>query len=170
MNLPLACWLDAVGRPRAWPPGHRSGRRWVLLTKHLAGSAGELRRREWSARPFLASLRPPVRDGVFDPARPAARPRPLRAPRPPPAEPWLSCAVRVEGVRPAFAPRARWVLETLAEALGREPAWTDGQADLVYAPERPADGVWIPADDAAQAFFEGAGALPRRRASTARPA
>jgi hypothetical protein len=42
----------------------------VLLTKHLAGSAGELRRREWSARPFLASLRPPVRDGVFDPRDP----------------------------------------------------------------------------------------------------
>jgi predicted ATP-grasp superfamily ATP-dependent carboligase len=70
VNLPLACWLDAVGRPRTWPPGHRSGRRWVLLTKHLVGSAGEIRRREWSPGPFLASLRPPVRDGVFDPRDP----------------------------------------------------------------------------------------------------
>ena len=66
VNLPLACWLDAVGRARTWPPGHRSGRRWVLLTKHLVGSAREIRRDEWSARPFLSSLRPPVRDGVFD--------------------------------------------------------------------------------------------------------
>ncbi len=66
VNLPLACWLDAVGRPRTWPAGHRSGRRWVLLTKHLVGSVGEIRRDEWTARPFLGSLRPPVRDGVFD--------------------------------------------------------------------------------------------------------
>ena len=68
--------------------------------------------------------------------------------------------LRAEGLRPAFAPRARWVLETLAEALGREPAWSDGQADLVYAPERPADGVWIPADDDAQAFFEAPAPFP----------
>jgi predicted ATP-grasp superfamily ATP-dependent carboligase len=72
VNIPLACWLDAVGRPRAWPPGHRDGRRWALLTKHLVGSAGEIRRREWSAAPFLGSLRPPIEDGVLD----------LRDPRP----------------------------------------------------------------------------------------
>jgi D-aspartate ligase len=70
VNLPLACWLDAVGRPRSWPPGHRDGRRWVLLTKHLVGSVGEVRRGEWSARPFLESLRPPVHDAVFDPRDP----------------------------------------------------------------------------------------------------
>jgi D-aspartate ligase len=70
VNLPLACWLDAVGRPRSWPPGHRDGRRWVLLTKHLVGSVGEVRRGEWSARPFLQSLRPPIRDAVFDPRDP----------------------------------------------------------------------------------------------------
>jgi predicted ATP-grasp superfamily ATP-dependent carboligase len=66
VNLPLACWLDAVGRPREWPAGHRDGRRWALLTKHLVGSAGEVRRGEWSARPFLASMRPPIEDGVAD--------------------------------------------------------------------------------------------------------
>jgi glycosyltransferase involved in cell wall biosynthesis len=68
--------------------------------------------------------------------------------------------LRIEGCRPAFAPRARWVLETLAEGLGRSPAWTEGAADLVYAPSRPDDGVWIPADPGAQAFFEGPAAFP----------
>ena len=68
--------------------------------------------------------------------------------------------IRMEGVRTPFAPRARWVLETLAEALGRTPRWTDGEADLVYAPHPPERGVWIPADDAAQAFFEGQEAFP----------
>ena len=66
VNLPLACWLDAIGRPREWPPGHRDGRRWVLLSKHLVGSAREIRRGQWSAGPFLRSLAPPVRDGVID--------------------------------------------------------------------------------------------------------
>ena len=32
------------GSPRAWPPGHRSGVRWILATKHLAGSVREIRR------------------------------------------------------------------------------------------------------------------------------
>jgi glycosyltransferase involved in cell wall biosynthesis len=68
--------------------------------------------------------------------------------------------VHVEGCRPSFVPRARWVLETFAEALGREAAWTDADADLVYAPDRPAAGVWIPADRAAQAFFERADPFP----------
>ena len=70
VNLPYACWLDAVGHPRTWPPGHRGGRRWVLASKHLAGSARELRRGEWSLRPFLSSLRPPISDGVIDPRDP----------------------------------------------------------------------------------------------------
>lgn len=70
VNLPLACWLDAVGRPRTWPAGHRSGRRWVLLSKHLVGSGREIRRGEWSAGGFLATLRPPVEDGVLDPRDP----------------------------------------------------------------------------------------------------
>jgi glycosyltransferase involved in cell wall biosynthesis len=68
--------------------------------------------------------------------------------------------IRIDACRPAFAPRARWVLETFAEALGRRPAWSAGEADLVYAPERPAGGVWIPADPAAQAFFEGPEPFP----------
>jgi predicted ATP-grasp superfamily ATP-dependent carboligase len=66
VNLPRACWLDAVGRPRAWPAGHRDGRRWVLLSKHLVGSAREIRRGQWSAGPFLRSLAPPIQDGVVD--------------------------------------------------------------------------------------------------------
>lgn len=68
--------------------------------------------------------------------------------------------IRVEGLRPAFAPRARWVLETLAEALGSEPRFVAGEADLHYAPEPPVRGVWIPADSAAQAFFEGGETFP----------
>lgn len=68
--------------------------------------------------------------------------------------------IRIAGVRPAFAPRARWVLETFAEALGATPVHVEGEADLVYAPERPPEGVWIPADLAAQAFFEGSEAFP----------
>lgn len=62
--------------------------------------------------------------------------------------------IRIEDARPAFAPRARWVLETLGEGLGMEPVFTDGDADLVYGPVRPPGGLWIPADHDAQAFFE----------------
>ncbi len=68
--------------------------------------------------------------------------------------------IRIEGARPPFAPRARWVLETLVEAVGRTPRWTDAEADLVYAPDAPEAGAWIPADRAAQAFFEGQEAFP----------
>ena len=59
------------------------------------------------------------------PARPAPGARALRRATRAPA-PWLSpAASRIgRGVRPAFAPRARWVLETLAEALGATPVWT----------------------------------------------
>lgn len=72
VNLPYAAWLDAVGRPRTLPDGHRSGLRWILATKHLAGSLREIRRGEWTARAFASTLRPPVVDGVLD----------LRDPRP----------------------------------------------------------------------------------------
>ncbi|HEX2504442.1 MAG TPA: hypothetical protein VHK00_10880, partial [Miltoncostaeaceae bacterium] len=73
--------------------------------------------------------------------------------------------IRMEGCRLAFVPRARWVLETFAEALGRRPVWTDGEADLVYSPAKPASSapakpVQIPAEPAAQSFFEGPGAFP----------
>jgi hypothetical protein len=68
--------------------------------------------------------------------------------------------IRIEGARAPFVPRARWVLETFADGLGLAPVFVDGPADLVYAPARPAEGVWIPADLAAQAFFEGTEAFP----------
>ena len=68
--------------------------------------------------------------------------------------------IRIEGCRPAFLPRAQWVLRTWARDLGREAEFTDGAADLVYAPGAPADGVWIPLQDEAQAFFEGQEAFP----------
>lgn len=72
VNLPYACWLDAVGLGHPRPEGHDDDRRWVLAGKHLVGSAREIRAGDWSLRPFLASLRPPVTEGVID----------LRDPRP----------------------------------------------------------------------------------------
>ena len=44
--------------------------RWVLAAKHLAGSAREIRRGQWSAGAFARTLRPPVVDGVLDPRDP----------------------------------------------------------------------------------------------------
>ncbi len=75
VNLPYACWRDAVGRPRTWPDGHRDGWRWFLAGKHLAGSAREIRRGQWSAGAFAASMRPPIVEGVID----ARDPRPALA-------------------------------------------------------------------------------------------
>lgn len=66
VNLPYACWRDAVGHPRTWPDGHRDGWRWFLAGKHLAGSVREIRRGEWTAGAFAASMRPPVVEGVID--------------------------------------------------------------------------------------------------------
>ena len=76
--------------------------------------------------------------------------------------------IRMEGARPAFGPRARWVLSIMAEGLGREARFTDGPADIVYAPRPPAadeGACWIPLQDTAQAFFEG---LRLRSRSTTR--
>ena len=70
VNLPYVAWLDAIGRPRTLPEGHRSGLRWILATKHLGGSVREIRRGEWTARAFAATVRPPVVDGVLDPRDP----------------------------------------------------------------------------------------------------
>jgi predicted ATP-grasp superfamily ATP-dependent carboligase len=70
VNLPYVAWRDAVGLPAALPAGHRGGRRWILTAKHVAGSVGEIRRGEWSARAFAATLRPPLMDGVIDPRDP----------------------------------------------------------------------------------------------------
>lgn len=72
VNLPYTCWLDAVGLGYARREGHDDDRRWMLAGKHLVGSAREIRSGEWSLGPFLASLRPPVTEGVID----------LRDPRP----------------------------------------------------------------------------------------
>lgn len=72
VNLPLACQLDALGTPRAWPQGHRSGVRWTLGVKHLAASVREIRSGRWSTGSFLRTIRPPITDGVID----------LRDPRP----------------------------------------------------------------------------------------
>jgi len=66
VNLPLACYLDAIGRPRTWPAGHRGGVRWVLGPKHVGASLGEIRAGGWSAGAFARSLRPPLVDGVLD--------------------------------------------------------------------------------------------------------
>jgi hypothetical protein len=44
--------------------------RWILATKHLAGSVREIRRGQWTARAFASTLRPPVVDGVLDPRDP----------------------------------------------------------------------------------------------------
>jgi glycosyltransferase involved in cell wall biosynthesis len=76
--------------------------------------------------------------------------------------------IRVECPRPAFTPRARYVLETFAGALGARATWTDGEADITYAPERPGAGIWIPADGRAQAFFEGTDPFPSRAVHRAR--
>lgn len=77
-------------------------------------------------------------------------------------------SIRVEGARPAFLPRARWVLETLAEGLGLTPQFTDGTADVVYSPSPPEAGLWIPLQDDAQAWFEGPEAFPGQSTYSAR--
>lgn len=72
VNLPYVAWRDAVGRPIVGAGAHRSDVRWMLATKHIAGSLREIRAGTWGARDFLATVRPPLVDGVFD----------LRDPRP----------------------------------------------------------------------------------------
>jgi len=65
VNLPLAAYLDAIGQPRTWPEGHRSDVRWVLSARHLAATAGEVRRGRWGRKAAAQTLRPPVVDGVM---------------------------------------------------------------------------------------------------------
>ncbi len=65
VNIPLAAYLDAVGRPRTWPEGHRSDVRWMLSARHLPATAGEVRQGHWGRRDAMATLRPPVVDGVM---------------------------------------------------------------------------------------------------------
>ena len=154
----------ARGRPATATAGAGS-----CASKHLAGSAREIRRGEWTARAFLGSLAPAVGRRRDRRRATRARPSPSTA-RTPAAAPWLSCASAWTAAAPPSRPaRAgssrRWPRPSAAPA-----AWTDGEADLVYAPDPPAGGVWIPADPAAQAFFEGAAAPSRARRSTAPPA
>jgi glycosyltransferase involved in cell wall biosynthesis len=72
--------------------------------------------------------------------------------------------VRITGCRPAFLPRARWVLETLGEGLGREVEFVDDDSGaavaITYAPDPPDEGAWIPMQHDAQEFFEGQDAFP----------
>ncbi|MGD9696547.1 MAG: hypothetical protein AB7V42_12940 [Thermoleophilia bacterium] len=72
VNLPLAAYLDAIGRPRRWPEGHRGNMRWILSTKHLVAGPREIVSGRWTLGEFAASIRPPFHDGVFE----------LRDPRP----------------------------------------------------------------------------------------
>lgn len=65
VNIPMACYLDAIGTPRRWPDGHRSGTRWVLGPKHVGASVREIRTGRWSAAAFARSVRPPLVDGVL---------------------------------------------------------------------------------------------------------
>ncbi len=66
VNIPYAAYLDAIGTPRTWPVGHQGGWRWFLASKHLAGSAREIRRGQWGAGAFARSMRPPIVEGVID--------------------------------------------------------------------------------------------------------
>lgn len=68
--------------------------------------------------------------------------------------------IAIHDCRPAFLPRARWVLQTLAGGLGRTAVFVDGGAAVTYAPDPPDEGAWIPMQHDAQAFFEGPGAFP----------
>lgn len=71
--------------------------------------------------------------------------------------------IAIRGGRAAFRPRAAWVLEELAVALGATPRIVDGDADLVYSEEPPAAGVWIPLQPEAQDLILGGPAFPTGR-------
>jgi glycosyltransferase involved in cell wall biosynthesis len=72
--------------------------------------------------------------------------------------------IAIRGARESFVPRARWILGTFADWLGREAVFVDPfeTADIVYSLEapRPARGVWIPLQPDAHEFFEGADVFP----------
>ena len=72
--------------------------------------------------------------------------------------------VRIGACRAGFRPRAQWVLGIMINALGRTMRLTDGPADLVYAPDPPDAGIWIPADVRAQEFFSQSTAFSTKRA------
>lgn len=70
VNVPYACYRDAIGDPFDAVSGHPGGRRWTLAAKHLVASAKEIRAGTWTAREFARSIAPPVIDGVIDPRDP----------------------------------------------------------------------------------------------------
>lgn len=72
--------------------------------------------------------------------------------------------VQIGTCRAGFRPRAEWVLGIIVGALGRTMHITDGPADLVYAPDAPESGVWLPADGRAQEFFAQSTAFSTTRA------
>ena len=73
--------------------------------------------------------------------------------------------VRIGECRAGFARRAEWVLRIMIDALGAAMVLTDDDdADLVYAADAPASGVWIPADLAAHEFFAQSTAFSTKRA------
>jgi glycosyltransferase involved in cell wall biosynthesis len=72
--------------------------------------------------------------------------------------------VHIGPCRAGFWPRAEWVLGIIVGALGRTMHVTDGPADLVYSPDAPEMGVWIPADSRAQEFFTQSTAFSTKRA------
>jgi predicted ATP-grasp superfamily ATP-dependent carboligase len=66
VNLPLAAYLDAIGHGRRIPDGHRSGLRWMLASRHVGGAVMEIRRGDWTWGGLASTLRPPLREGVWD--------------------------------------------------------------------------------------------------------
>lgn len=70
--------------------------------------------------------------------------------------------ISFEGVLPSFDARARWVWETLADALGRRARFVDADAEVSYSVGPPADDrtVWVPAQPDAQAFFDRSAPFP----------
>ena len=68
--------------------------------------------------------------------------------------------IAIDGCQPSFEPRARWILQEFATALGRTAEFVAQGADLVYAPQPTGAGIWIPANRDAQAFFDHS--IPRR--------
>lgn len=71
VNLTLASYADAIGKPFLSPPQAADGRKWSLLFKETVDSVNEIRRGEQSPREWLSSLRGIKVDGVLawdDPA------------------------------------------------------------------------------------------------------
>ena len=137
-------WTPWGASPRGAPAGHASGRRWVLLSRHLGASPGEIRRGDWTAGAFLHSLRPPIVDGVLDARDPrpavasysrqlARRPAWLRA-----CASWSWAGATRSPPAPAGCSR-RW-----PRGSDAAPAFVRAGGDLTYSERAPTSGAWIP--------------------------